>query len=59
MARTPKTPAEPAEKTAFTVLLPLNHNGDDYAPGELVEMTAAEAAALLGCAPPVVSKPTE
>lgn len=46
MAKKPTGPTAP-----YTVLRSsISHNGEDYAPGESIELTEAEAEALLGVA---------
>ena len=59
-ARKPKNaPRDPSVTLpTFDVLSPLQHDGVDYAPGDLVELDEAAAAALLACNPPVV-KPAD
>jgi len=39
--------AEQVVTTAFRALEPIRHDGDDYAPGDCVELTPGEAEALL------------
>lgn len=43
-----RSDAPPVEQAVdYTVLDPLRHDGRDYAPGDALRMTPAEAAALL------------
>lgn len=42
--------AAPASTTPYEVTSPLNHDGELYAIGDEVELTDAQAAALLGLA---------
>lgn len=50
MAAKKTTPAADAPKASYTVTAPLSHDQIDYAPGETVELTEAEATPLLGLA---------
>lgn len=45
---TTKTPKAPAPTASYLVISPLRHDGVDFAIGEAVDLTAAEAAPLLG-----------
>ena len=48
---TPSKAAQAAAKgtsKTYKVISPLNHDLEDYAPGDQVELTEAEAAPLLG-----------
>ena len=48
-------PGEVAVLSAYTALTPINHNGEDVKPGGVLELTEAEAAALLACNPPAIA----
>lgn len=44
---TPTKKAEAAEKKPYTALVPIAHDGEDYAPGDPIELTDTEATPLL------------
>lgn len=46
--KTPATKAEAAVQALYEVVSPLNHDGESYAIGDQVELTAARAEPLLG-----------
>lgn len=48
-----------AETKIFTVISPIHHNGESYAIGEKIELTAKEAAAMPLAAEPVKVKEKE